>query len=186
MCNCRGIWCDPDRDEVNWRFLPSAFYKYTDKSGITAFYIVRWDFTKEGERKKELRPYIFDIEKKKWTSKGYPAPRPLYNLFELIKKPNAPVLIVEGEKTVEAAKLLFPDYVVITSCGGANAANQTNWSTLEGRNVIIAPDNGTAGNDYGKAALKLCEKSGVNSAKFIYPKTLGSYIIENSNISICI
>lgn len=167
----------------NFGCLPLNYYKYIDKSGLTVFYIVRWDFVKKEQRTKEVRPYIFDLKKQKWVSKGFPGPRPLYNLLKLIEKPDYPVLIVEGEKTVQAAEQLFPDYVVITSCGGASAANQTDWSVLEGRDIIIAPDNGTAGNDYGKAVLRLCQKSGyINSVKFLYPKTLGSYIIENSNI----
>ena len=36
--------------------LPSAYYKYTDKLGTTAFYIVRWDFIKDNQQKKETRP----------------------------------------------------------------------------------------------------------------------------------
>lgn len=107
-------------------YPPSAYYKYTDKLGITAFYIVRWDFIKNDQQKKETRPYSFNVEKNEWRSNNsYPTPHPLYNLLELISRPNAPVLIVEGEKTVEAAKQLFPDFVVVTSCGGANATKKT-------------------------------------------------------------
>ena len=97
--------------------MPSAHYKYTDKLGATAFYIVRWDFIKDNQRKKETRPYTFNVQKNEWCSNNsYPTPHPLYNLLELISRPDSPVLIVEGEKTVEAAKQLFPDYVVVTSC----------------------------------------------------------------------
>ena len=163
-------------------YLPSAYYKYTDKLGITAFYMVRWDFIKNDQQKKETRPYIFDIEKDKWISQGYPAPNPLYNLVELTSRPNAPVLIVEGEKTVEAAKQLFPDFVVVTSCWGANATKKTDWSTLENRDIIIAPDNDKAGEDYAKAVINLCQRSGyIKSLKLLMPKILGRYIIEGSS-----
>ena len=172
-----------DYHNLQFHCLPSAYYRYTDKLGMTVFYIVRWDFVEEGTKKKEVRPYSFNLKKQQWTSKGYRAPRPLYNILKLIEKVDCPVLIVEGEKAVHAAQQLFPDYVVVTSCGGVNAANQTDWSVLEGRDIIISPDNGAAGNDYGKAVLRLCQKSGyVSSVKFLYPTILGRYVVENSNI----
>lgn len=111
--------------------LPYAYYKYTDE-----FFVVRWHITKDNERNKELVPYIYDVQKKKWVSK-FPTPRPLYNLSELALRPDSPVLIVEGEKTVEAAKQLFPDYVVVTSSGGAKSANKSDWSVLQGRDIVI-------------------------------------------------
>lgn len=163
---------------------PSAYYKYTDKLGATAFYIVRWDFIRGNQQKKETRPYSFNIQKKEWRSNNsYPTPYPLYNLLELVSRPNASVLIVEGEKTVEAAKRLFPDFVVVTSCGGANATKKTDWSTLEGRDIIIAPDNDKAGEDYAQAVIKQCEKSGyIKSLKLLKPEILGKFIVEDSSL----
>jgi putative DNA primase/helicase len=163
---------------------PSAYYKYTDKLGVTAFYIVRWDFIRNNERKKETRPYSFNVQNKEWRSNNrYPTPHPLYNLLELVSRPDAPVLIVEGEKTVEATKRLFPDYVVVTSCGGANATKKTDWSTLEGRDIIIAPDNDKAGEDYAQAVIKRCKKSAyIKSIRLLKPKILGKYVIEDSRL----
>ena len=155
--------------------LPYAYYKYTDE-----FFVVRWHITKDNELKKEFAPYIFDTQKNKWFSK-FPIPRPLYNLSELVSKPDNPVLIVEGEKTVEAAKQLFPDYVVVTSSGGAKSANKSDWSVLQGRDIVIAPDNDEAGISYAKIIKELCA-SIVNNIRFLYPKTLGNYVVENSSI----
>lgn len=155
--------------------LPYAYYKYTDE-----FFVVRWHITKDNERNKELVPYIYDVQKKKWVSK-FPTPRPLYNLSELALRPDSPVLIVEGEKTVEAAKQLFPDYVVVTSSGGAKSANKSDWSVLQGRDIVIAPDNDEAGISYAKKIQELCT-SIVSNVRFLYPKTLGKYTIENSSI----
>jgi len=167
---------DVDYNNKKFACLPYAYYKYTDE-----FFVVRWHITKDNQLKKEFSPYIFDAQKKKWISKGYPAPRPLYNLLELIAKPDSPVLIVEGEKTADAAKQLFPDYVVVTSSGGAKSANKSDWSVLQGRDIVIAPDNDQAGSSYAETVKKLCA-SIVNNIKFLYPKTLGNYIIENSSI----
>ena len=60
---------------------------------------------------KRIRPLWFDGTEWKWTAP--PAPRPLYNLGSLSQRPDAPVLIVEGEKTADAAAKLFPHAVVI-------------------------------------------------------------------------
>jgi hypothetical protein len=82
------------------------------------------------------------------ASHGFPVPRPLYCLDELTERADAPVLVVEGEKTAEAARVLFPEYVVTTSPFGAKSASKADWSPLEGRDVTIWPDNDRAGADY--------------------------------------
>ena len=162
--------------------LPSTYYKYTDQLGTTAFYIVRWDFIKDGEKKKAPLPYVFDTEKGKWMSRGYPVPNPLYNLFELTSRPDTPVIVVEGEKTAEAAKELFPDYVVTTSSGGCQGTKKTDWSVLQGRDVIISYDNDEAGINYRESIIKIFKKGGyLKSLKLLMPQTLGSYVIENSS-----
>jgi hypothetical protein len=66
--------------------------------------------------------------------------------------PEAPVLLVEGEKTADAAHVYFPDHAVLTWSGGANAVAKADLSPLHGRNVIIWPDNDEPG---FKAALDL-------------------------------
>ena len=162
--------------------LPSAYYKYTDKLGTTAFYIVRWDFTKDDKEQKAPLPYVFDTEKGKWMSRGYKAPSPLYNLVELTSRPDVPVMVVEGEKTAEAAKGLFPAYVVTTSSGGCQGTKKTDWSVLQGRDVIISYDNDEAGVNYRESIIKIFKKGGyLKSLKLLMPQTLGSYVIENSS-----
>ncbi len=158
---------------------PSNYYKYITKCGIV-YYNIRWNLEND---KKETRPYIFSIEKNKWLSKGFPAPRPLYNLSKLIERPNNPVLIVEGEKTADAASLLLPDYVVITSCGGSNASCHTDWSVLKNRDVVISPDHDEAGQNYFKEVKDLCIKAGVNSLKRLLTEKLGGFVIKNNTIT---
>jgi len=87
---------------------------------------------------KRIRPLWFDGTEWKWTAP--PAPRPLYNLDSLSQRPDAPVLIVEGEKTADAAAKLFPHAVVITWPSGCKAINKADWSQLIGRNCTLCPD----------------------------------------------
>jgi putative DNA primase/helicase len=82
------------------------------------------------------------------------SPRPLYNLNELTERLSDPVLVVEGEKAADAARTLFPDYVVTTWAGGSNAPAQAAWDALERRNAVIWPDADEPGK---KAAEKVAE-----------------------------
>src|SRR4051794_39059157 len=62
-----------------------------------------------------------------WHFKAPLPPRPLYGLDRLAARPQAPVMLLEGEKAADAAGLLFPDYVAICSQGGSNAAAKADW-----------------------------------------------------------
>jgi DNA primase len=64
----------------------------------------------------------------------------LYGLPALVQRPEAAVLVVEGEATAEAAALLFPELVVISWANGANAIAKTDWRPLAGRPVTLWPD----------------------------------------------
>jgi hypothetical protein len=90
-----------------------------------------------------------------WLRKALPEPRPLYGLDLLAGRPEAPVLICEGEKSADAGQRIFPDYVATTSSGGAKADNQTDWTPLSRRRVIIWADNDTTGAEYAHAVANI-------------------------------
>jgi len=77
----------------------------------------------------------------------------LYKLEDL--KPSGPVLLVEGEKTCEAAAKLFPDYSVLTWQGGTGKVAKVDIKPLKGREIIIWPDADDAGVE---AAEKMCQR----------------------------
>jgi putative DNA primase/helicase len=87
---------------------------------------------------KRLRPLWWDGSQ--WLWKAPPAPRPLYNLAAIAAKVDAPVLIVEGEKTADAAAKLFPSAVAITWPSGCKAIDKADWAPLIGRNCTLWPD----------------------------------------------
>ena len=100
---------------------PSMGFVYKDASGNVLGYILRFDLA---DGKKEILPYTLWKDKAgnmHWKLKGFPVPRPLHNLHLLAAQPDAPVLVVEGEKAANAAITLFPDHVVTSIMGGANA-----------------------------------------------------------------
>lgn len=120
---------------------PVARWAYRDAAGRVLGYVCRFNLP---DGSKEVIPLVYCQEasgdKRKWIWKSLPAPRPLYNLPELSQRPEAQVLLVEGEKAADAARTLLPGYVVITWPGGGKAIDQADWSPLVGRKLVLWPD----------------------------------------------
>jgi uncharacterized protein (DUF927 family) len=129
-------------------------WRYRDAAGALLFVVARFDTP----RGKEVLPFCCGADGWRW--KAAPAPRPLYGLDHLAARSDAPVLLVEGEKTADAAANLFPTYVAMTWPGGSKAMAKCDWSSLAGRSVTLWPDNDQAGRQAVEAALELLEASG--------------------------
>ena len=138
-------------------------YCYRNAQGEELFYTLRYDELGGG---KSVRPMCYGQDRdgnRQWCSKMPKEPRPLYGLDRLARvAPNAAVLLVEGEKTADAAQLLFPDYVCMTWSGGSNAAALTDYTPIADRTVIIWPDNDAPGL---KVALDLIRYIGEEKAE---------------------
>lgn len=107
----------------------TATYRYGD-----SFAIARYDHPGGKEFKQ------FTWRDDRWQAKAAPAPRELYHRIELDKNPHARVLVVEGEKCVEAARHVLQAWVLLTWAGGAGAVKKNDWAVLAGRDVSIWPD----------------------------------------------
>jgi hypothetical protein len=126
----------------------TQIWTYRDAAGKLLGYVCRFDLPDGG---KEIRPLTWGSVGSgppHWAWKQFAAPRPLYNCDQLAIRHSSPVLVVEGEKTADAAGRLFPDHVATTSPSGANAAHLANFTLLKGRNVVIWPDADAAGAKY--------------------------------------
>jgi uncharacterized protein (DUF927 family) len=121
--------------------VPSASWTYRNADGELLGYACRFD---TGPDDKIILPFTHwrhpDTRGTRWTWKAFPAPRPLYGLDRLASRPDAPVLVVEGEKATDAAQRLLPDHVCVTWPGGCKAVHHADWSPLKERNVTIWPD----------------------------------------------
>jgi putative DNA primase/helicase len=149
---------------------PSDLWKYLDEQGNLLFAVARFD---RPDGKKEIIPLTYGENEygRRWHWKGFPSPRPLYNLDKLAAMPDAPVLIVEGEKTVEAAARIFSDFVVTTSQGGCGAASMTDWAPLKGRNIVIWPDADDSGMKYqGEVLSYIQDISSASLAAVVVPE----------------
>lgn len=117
----------------------SKEWAYRTSEGGLIGYIVRFDLP-DGGKDVVPRCYCTNADgKREWRWLSFAKPRPLYGLDLLAKSPKAGVIIVEGEKTADAARKICPG-VVVTWPGGGKAVRYADWSPLAGRKVIIWPD----------------------------------------------
>ena len=146
--------------------MPTIVHTYHTESGAVAGYICRFDLS---DGKKAMLPFSWgkNGDKAGWHWKGLAQKTPAYNLLELLARPEATILIVEGEKTCDAAKELFPAFVCTTSIGGSNSANKTDWSYFKGRKVIIFRDNDAAGLKYQQSLLPLLQVNEALEIKYV-------------------
>jgi putative DNA primase/helicase len=124
---------------------------YRNPEGEPLFWIQRLESSSAGKPRKLFvhRTWLdgrwhFPSRRDGFSSE-WPAPRPLYRLPELGQRPWLPVLVVEGEKTADAAAALLPDHVVVSWCNGSRALHTADWRPLAGRRVTLWPDADAAG-----------------------------------------
>ena len=125
---------------------PSQVWHYNNHAGQLLFLVCRFN---KGDGDKEILPFSYGVlgGKEGWHWKAIPDQRPPYGLDRLQADPKAKVLLVEGEKTADAAQRLLPSLVATTWTGGSKAAGKTDWSPLGGREVLIWPDADKPGRD---------------------------------------
>ncbi len=129
----------------------SRVHEYRGQSGELLFLIRRQEA--RAGRSKQFIPWTYGTltdaktgeVKTGWHPRHADAPRPLYRLDALAARPDATVLLCEGEKAADAAQALFPDHVAMTWPGGSGAVAKADWSTLQHRTVIVWPDNDPPG-----------------------------------------
>lgn len=98
-----------------------------------------------------------------------PPPWPLYGQGPA----DGDVLVVEGEKTADAAATMFPSHRVVTSASGCGQSGKSDWSSLKGRNVIISPDNDAPGRQYALAVAGHAAAVDASSIVVINNRELG-------------
>ena len=148
---------------------PSMQWVYRLADGV-ACYVYRFEAKTENERK-QFTPLTYcehaTSKKRDWRWQGLIEPRPLYNLDKIINRPDALVIVCEGEKAADAAVQLLPDAISTTMLNGAQSPNKTNWQPLNGRDVWLWPDNDDAGNKCMIAIANLLKMAGAASVKTI-------------------
>ena len=129
--------------------LPShhnGSYEYYDATGDLCFVIQRYE--KDG--KKSVYPFTPSKDERGYRcwlkSLQLDGPRPVYRLPALLEcDQKRPIMVVEGEKCVEAVLKNSTKAFPVTWAGGTNAWQKTDWSTLYGRPLILVADGDEAG-----------------------------------------
>ncbi|MFN9438261.1 MAG: AAA family ATPase [Brevundimonas sp.] len=139
----------PDTPAIDWRELgrdsPTVLHTYCNAEGEPLGYVARWS---KLDGTKDIRPVSFArtvAGRMEWMLSAWPGPSTLYGLERLASRPESPILLVEGEKAVDAGQRDFPDYVVMSWRGGAGATDKADFSPLRGRRVVLWPDADEAG-----------------------------------------
>ena len=133
---------------------PTATWRYRNADGALLCLVHRFD--NRGE--KQFRPQTLwrtAAGVYEWRWESCPAPRPLYGLDQLAARPDALVIVVEGERACDAGRRLLPGCVVVTSPNGSKSASKADLSPLVGRKVVIWPDADAAGRAYAHAIAAL-------------------------------
>jgi hypothetical protein len=141
---------NPKRGSEPKPLRPQLVHPYRDANGQLLGYVLRCRFPGG----KKFTPCISycrhkDSDDERWCMVHLPKPRSLYGLDRLAQRPNATVILVEGEKAADAAQRLLPPFVAMTWLGGAKAYQHSDWSPLAVRSVLCVPD----ADDEGHAAF---------------------------------
>lgn len=122
---------------------PSRVWPYYDAKGRLLMLVARFD--PPGDRK-QICPLSWcehPGKPSRWTWRGVTGAdkRPIYGLDRLAALPDADVLVVEGEKTADAAQKLVGDaFAVVAWLGGTACADRVDLRPLRGRRVWLWPD----------------------------------------------
>lgn len=125
-----------------------ACWVYRNAGGGIIGYIYRFNLPGGG---KDVIPQTWCVNaltgELSWRWLSFSKPRPIYGLELLAANPSAQVLVVEGEKTCDAARALFDaagvprsKLVVISWPGGGKAVKHVDWTPLYRRKVGLWPD----------------------------------------------
>lgn len=125
---------------------PVKRWTYLNSNGELIGFVYRFEKMVEGKIDKVPLPLTYCINddkanpKHEWRWLSFDKPRPIYGLDLLEKFPDKKVGIFEGEKSCDAARKLFPDYVCVSWPGGGKACKYVDWSPLKGRDITMWPD----------------------------------------------
>tara|TARA_Y100000310_G_scaffold92194_1_gene89792 strand:+ start:2508 stop:4820 length:2313 start_codon:yes stop_codon:yes gene_type:complete len=158
------IW-NPKRGRYS-RYQPEATYLYrNDKQPYG--YVVRQQIQR-GEKTTKITPQVMWCKIKGkpdgWSHYTFPEERPLYRGEEIRRKRQ--LVVVEGEKTADAARELL-DMVVITWPGGTENVDKADWSKLKGLDVIIVPDADDPGRTAAGEIAVICQQVGAKRIRIV-------------------
>lgn len=137
-------------------------WEWRDKDGTLLFYTIRIEKPDGTKNVVPVTPCEHAKTKvMQWRLLGPDGIRPLFNLQNDRGQPI--VLVVEGEKTAEAAERIFAplqNVWVTTTLGGCKSPHLVDWAPMKGRKIVIAHDIDVAGLTYAATVSENCYEAG--------------------------
>lgn len=147
---------------------PGAEWVYRDARGKALLLI--WRFDPPGGRKLfQPLSFVAGANGGEWRFKGLAAgvATPLFHLDEIAARPQAAVVVGEGEKSAEALALLLPECVATTSLNGAAGPKKADWTPVAGRVVYLWPDADPPGGRYAREVAELVFAAGASRVRML-------------------
>ncbi|MCP4472981.1 MAG: hypothetical protein GY821_00105 [Gammaproteobacteria bacterium] len=144
--------------KLNSGYELEAVHQYNDEHGAPIYWKIRLKNHKTGD--KWVRPMCASggahvLGDPQFKKDKFPYGKPLYQLDQIIAKSNEIVIVCEGEWCVDHLSKLG---LLATTSGSASSADIVNWQPLQGRDVMVWPDNDKHGHNYAKKVQqKLCQ-----------------------------
>lgn len=150
--------------ELLIRDKPDSTHEYLTLNWEVAYRVERYNYPK-GKK----CPIFYMNKKGEWKKGLGPASRILYNLPYINEADhNEYVFFVEGEKNADDVRKL--GLLSSTTCEGSdNWAKTQDWSILEGKKVVLIPDNDKPGKQYARQiANHLASNVKAEEVKILY------------------
>lgn len=135
--DCR-VW-NPKRGHW-WPMLPERADAYRRADGALLGYVLRITLRGGAKITPQVTWCIGPDGDARWCAHAFDTPRPLCGLDDLARQPDAPVLIVEGEKCRAAGAGALSGYAVVAWPGGSKGLRYVDWTPLAGRTLVLWPD----------------------------------------------
>ena len=133
------------------KYTPTLSVPYARADGGMIGHIVRLEF----EDGKKICPVITYCAgpngDRRWCAKRPKPPYPLVGAEQLALRPDAAVMLVEGEKKRLAGESIMPGFVWLSLLGGAEAVAVNDLKPLAARYVTLWPD----ADPVGRKAMRL-------------------------------
>lgn len=163
------------------RGVPSVRYTYRDEASRVLYIVDRHEAAPPLHPRKDFYPACWCRDKRgrhAWRWQSPDAPRPLYRLDALAARPEALVILAEGEKAADALAGLAPDAVTMCWPGGSQAVKKADFSPLVGRDVVLWPDADVPGTKAMRVCAQAVADAGARSVRTLCVATLARVMIS--------
>ena len=117
---------------------------------------------------KTFRPmFCYEEDGKEVWHSRMPPTRPLYGAQTLSRVTPKEIILVEGEKTCDAAQRAFPDHPCVSPMGGVQGLTHSDLQLLRGRKIILWPDHDENWREVAESWISVLKETGVSGLRLV-------------------